>query len=62
MKNIIIIIGTILLGVVIVNNFVLGDTNSLKKAAEDVVKSGATTITESFNQATLNPLGGTGGA
>ena len=56
MKNIIIIIGTILLGVVIVNSFVLGDTNSLKKAAEDVVTSGAQSITSSFDSATKNVL------
>ncbi len=41
MKNIIIIIGTIMLGVIIVNTLVLGDSSdSLKGAAKDVVGKG----------------------
>ena len=37
MKNLIIIIGTILLGALIVNSLILGDGNSLKTAAEDIM-------------------------
>ena len=37
MKNLIIIIGTVLLGVIIVNTLILGEGNSLKSAAEDVM-------------------------
>lgn len=41
MKNIIIIIGTIMLGVVIVNTLILGDSgDSLKGAAKDMVGRG----------------------
>ena len=38
MKNLIIIIGTVLLGVIIVNTLILGEGNSLKSAAEDVME------------------------
>ena len=42
MKNLIIIIGTIILGVVIVNTMILGDgANSLKSAAGEVLDKGA---------------------
>ena len=45
MKNLIIIIGTILLGVIIVNTMVLGDgENSLQTAAENVVQKGIVSI------------------
>ena len=45
MKNLIIIIGTILLGVIIVNTMVLGDgTASLKSAAQSVVEQGVSSI------------------
>ncbi|MGN1381485.1 MAG: hypothetical protein ACI4W2_01565 [Eubacterium sp.] len=41
MKNIIIIIGTIMLGVIIVNTMILGDSeDSLKGAAGEVVGRG----------------------
>lgn len=40
MKNLVIIIGTILLGAIIVNTLVLGDDGSLKSAAEGVVGNG----------------------
>lgn len=41
MKNLIIIIGTILLGVIIVNTMVLGSgESSLQSAAENVVEKG----------------------
>ncbi len=40
MKNIIIIIGTILLGAIIVNTMILGEDNSLKSAAQGVVNNG----------------------
>lgn len=49
MKNLVIIIGTILLGVVIVNTMVLGDEGSLKAAAEDVVEKGTGTIVSSLD-------------
>ena len=45
MKNIIIIIGTIILGTVIVSQFILGSDNSLLSAAESVVSNGALTVT-----------------
>lgn len=44
MKNLIIIIGTILLGAIIVNTLVLGDTGSLKAAANGVVGNGVNAI------------------
>ena len=41
MKNIIIFIGTVMLGVIIVNTLILGDSgDSLKGAARDVVGRG----------------------
>ena len=39
MKNIIIIIGTIILGTVIVSQFILGSDNSLLSAAESGLRS-----------------------
>lgn len=44
MKNLIIIIGTIVLGAVIVNTMILGDENSLKSTAGDIVENGTETI------------------
>ena len=45
MKNIIIIIGTILLGVIIVNTMVLGDGDaSLQGAAQGVIEKGIQSI------------------
>jgi hypothetical protein len=45
MKNLIIIIGTIILGVIIVNTMILGDgEGSLKGAAQKVVEKGTSTI------------------
>lgn len=44
MKNLIIIIGTIILGAIIVNTLVLGDTNSLKSASEEIVSAGTAAI------------------
>ncbi len=41
MKNLIIIIGTIMLGVIIVNTMILGDSGSLKSAAGDMVEKGS---------------------
>lgn len=49
MKNLIIIIGTILLGVIIADSLVLGDTNSLKSTADNIVEKGTTTITSSLD-------------
>ena len=58
MKNLIIIIGTILLGALIVNTLVLGDDNSLKSAANDIMEQGTKAI-----MASINFTGsGTGGA
>lgn len=44
MKNLIIIIGTMILGIVIVNTMILGDGNSLKSAASGIVNRGITSI------------------
>lgn len=57
MKNLIIIIGTIVLGAVIVNTLVLGDENSLKSTAGDIVENGTGTISEylDFGSMTGNP-------
>lgn len=45
MKNLIIIIGTILLGVIIVNTMVLGDGEaSLQGAAQNIVSQGVESI------------------
>lgn len=53
MKNLIIIIGTIVLGVLIVTNFVLkDDENSLYGAAEGIMEKGTSAISSqiSFEQ------------
>ncbi|MDD7512241.1 MAG: hypothetical protein PUK21_07745 [Peptostreptococcaceae bacterium] len=45
MKNLIIIVGTILLGVIIVNTMVLGEgDNSLQGAAKNVIEKGVSEI------------------
>ncbi len=49
MKNLIIIIGTILLGALIVNTLVLGDGNSLKSTAEDIMDEGTGAIMDSID-------------
>ncbi len=49
MKNLIIIIGTILLGVIIVNTLVLGDENSLKSTADQIMQKGSGAITSSLD-------------
>lgn len=50
MKNLIIIIGTIVLGVFIVTNFVLGDnSSSLKTASEKIMKEGTDSISQSVD-------------
>ena len=49
MKNLIIIIGTFLLGVIIVNTLILGEGNSLKSAAEDVMERGTGVISSSLD-------------
>ena len=49
MKNLIIIIGTVLLGVIIVNTLILGEGNSLKSAAEDVMERGTGVISSSLD-------------
>lgn len=59
MKNLIIIIGTILLGALIVNTLVLGDDNSLKSAANDIMEEGTKAIMDNIN---FSSSGGGGGA
>lgn len=49
MKNLIIIIGTVLLGVIIVNTMVLGDEGSLKDAAYEIVEEGTGAILSSLD-------------
>lgn len=49
MKNLIIIIGTILLGAFIVNSLVLGDDHSLKSTASDIIEEGTTAIMDAVN-------------
>lgn len=49
MKNLIIIIGTILLGVLIVDSLILGDTNSLKSTADNIMEKGSNTISSSLD-------------
>ena len=56
MKNLIILNGTVLLGVVIVNTLILGDGDSLKSTASDIVRRGTGTISEQLDFAGL--LGG----
>ena len=48
MKNLIIIIGTILLGTVIVNTLVLGDGNSLKSTATGIMEKGNAAIMDNM--------------
>ena len=48
MKNLIIIIGTIILGTVIVNTLVLGDGNSLKTAASGIMEKGTSAIMQNL--------------
>ena len=48
MKDLIIIIGTILLGVVIVSTLVLGGDGTLQGASSDLVEGGITKITSIF--------------
>ena len=54
MKNLIIIIGTIVLGAVIVNTMILGDENSLKSTAGDIVENGTETISEYLDFGRMN--------
>ena len=49
MKNLIIIIGTILLGVIIVDSLILGDVNSLISTAEGIMEKGTATISSSLD-------------
>ena len=58
MKNLIIIIGTILLGIVIVNTLVLGDGNSLKSTADEIMEKGAGVISSSLD---FTGIGGAAG-
>ena len=59
MKNLIIIIGTILLGIVIVNTLVLGDENSLKSTADQIMEKGSAEILSSLDFG--NTVGNGGG-
>ena len=54
MKNLIIIIGTILLGAFIVNSLVLGDDHSLKSTASDIMEEGTTAIMDAIRQVQQN--------
>ena len=58
MKNLIIIIGTILLGIVIVNTLVLGDENSLKSTADQIMEKASAEILSSLD---FGNTGGNGG-
>jgi hypothetical protein len=49
MKHLLIIIGTILLGVIIVNTLILGDNDSLKSASEDIMQKGTNAISSSLD-------------
>lgn len=60
MKNLIIIIGTILLGALIVNTLVLGDVNSLKSAANDIMEEGTKAIMDSINFSGTKGTGSSG--
>lgn len=62
MKNLIIIIGTILLGAIIVNTLVLGDDNSLKSTAGAIMEEGNKAIMDSiaFGKGNGVPAGGEG--
>ena len=55
MKNLIIIIGTVILGTFIVNTLVLGDGNSLKTAATGIMEKGTAAITSSLSFGTPQP-------
>ena len=60
MKNLIIIIGTILLGAIIVNTLVLGDDNSLKSTAGSIMEEGNKAIMDSINFGSSGNSSGTG--
>lgn len=48
MKNLVIIIGTVILGTIIVNTMILGDGNSLKTAASGIVEKGTAAVMENL--------------
>ena len=48
MKHLIIIIGTIILGAIIVNTLVLGDSDSLKSTASEIMEKGIAAIMENL--------------
>ena len=58
MKNLIIIIGTILLGAIIVNNLVLGDDNSLRATAGAIMEQGNKAIMDSITFGQSNGIPG----
>jgi len=64
MKKLIIIIGTILLGALIVNTLILGDDNSLKSTAGSIMEEGSKAILDSINfgsGSSIPPADGAGG-
>lgn len=61
MKNLIIIIGTIILGAIIVNTLVLGDGNSLKTASGEIVNRGNAAIMENLTFGGSGSTSGNGG-
>ena len=60
MKNLIIIIGTILLGAFIVNSLVLGDDKSLKSAAGSIMEEGTKAIMDNIDFSGADGSGGGG--
>ncbi len=48
MKNLVIIIGTVILGTIIVNTLILGNGNSLKTTASGIVEKGNAVIMENL--------------
>lgn len=55
MKNLVIIIGTVILGTIIVNTMILGDSNSLKTAAYGIVQQGNAAIMENLTFGAVQP-------
>ena len=49
MKHLIIIVGTIILGAIIVNTLVLGDDNSLKSTASEIMEKGKAAIMDNLS-------------
>ena len=60
MKHLIIIVGTIILGAIIVNTLVLGDSNSLKSAASEIMEKGNAAIMDNLSFGQGSSGGGNG--